>query len=85
MVIFEDIARVLEDSKLPANQLAKLFGRERKAIYSLKNGACFRLDYNMTKGLVALGYRVALVRISDGKIFSGEHAESPKGETACTK
>lgn len=62
---------------MPANKLAKLFNRERKAIYNMKNGACFCLDYDITKGLAALGYRIALVRISDGKVFSSEYTEPP--------
>lgn len=69
-VILEDIASILESSGKNAAELGKLFNRERKCIYNMKNAASFRMDYDILHGLAKLGYCLKLVDIKTGEIFN---------------
>lgn len=69
-VIFEDVAKLLDESGKNASELSKIFNRERKSIYSLKNGCCFRVDYEILHGFAELGYTVALVNIKTGEVYN---------------
>lgn len=69
-MIFEDVAKLLEESGKNASELSKIFNRERKTIYSLKNGCCFRVDYDMIHGFAELGYTIALVNTKTWEVYN---------------
>lgn len=65
MIIFEQLARVMEEataSGVSCVHLARLFNRNRKAIYSYKNGCGFRCDLDFVMGLQSLGYDIQIIK-----------------------
>lgn len=61
-MILEDIANLIEDEhkKKTATQIAKIFDKERKWVYSVKNGCNVVLNPEFIGGLSALGYEIVL-------------------------
>ena len=64
-MIIEDIADLISDlhRKMSAEKVAKIFDKERKWIYSIKNGCTFRIDYGLIAGLKSLGYEIKLEKV----------------------
>lgn len=65
MIVFEQLARVIEGanaSGVSTNGLARLFNRNRKTIYSYKNGCGFHCDLDFVMGLQSLGYEITITK-----------------------
>ena len=73
-MIFDDIAYLISHSGKSTKELCRTFNRERKTIYSYKNGATFYCDYNFVCGLNALGYELVIVD-HKGNIIHGTFRE----------
>lgn len=48
-----------------AEEVAEIFGRERKWVYLVERGSAFTLDKKFLSGLKTLGYELKLVKISE--------------------
>lgn len=65
-LIFDDLADMIEEHMKTesAADIAKKFNRERKTIYSWRNGCGFHCDVDFVCGLNQLGYDLKLVKLS---------------------
>lgn len=66
-MIIEDMAKLLDelckDNK--TKYIAHQFGKERKWVYSVKNGCSFVIDANVVAGLREFGYDIKLVKLRE--------------------
>lgn len=69
MMIFDQFAILIERllKNKTTKEVARIFGKERKWVYSIKNGCCFHLDYNVICGLNKLGYDIKIVKKKEVK------------------
>ena len=63
-MITEDIAELIAElhKTKSAAEVAKIFNKERKWVFSIINGCTFRLDYGFIAGLSQLGLELKLVK-----------------------
>ena len=66
-MVLEDIADLFEQEskKKTATQLARVFDKERKWVYGVKNGCNVVLNPEFIGGLSALGYEIVLQKKTD--------------------
>ena len=66
-MIIEEMSNLVESlqQKMSAEKVAKIFGKERKWTFSIKNGCNFRIDYGLIAGLKSLGYEIKIVKINN--------------------
>lgn len=74
-MIIEDMARLMDElcKKNKTKYVARQFGKERKWVYSVKNGCSFVIDAKVVAGLREFGYDIKLVRIGRDKEISAEN------------
>lgn len=64
-MVFDQLADVIDRelaSGKTQKQLAAVFGRERKIVYSYGAGCSFRCDLDFVLGLQRLGYDIQIVK-----------------------
>ena len=69
-MIIDDLADLFTDlnAKYKAKDIARHFERERKWVFSIKNGRTFHLDYAFIAGLKHFGYELRLVKVDKGEL-----------------
>lgn len=79
-LIFDELSDLLEREmqRQPAAQIAKLFNRERKFIYSMRDGCGFHCDLDFICGLRALGYDLVVQKTADDTPIQPEVGIPPR-------
>ena len=69
-MIIDDLADLFTDlnTKYKAKDIARHFERDRKWVFSIKNGCTFHLDYAFIVGLKHFGYELRLVKVDKGEL-----------------
>lgn len=79
-LIFDDVADAISEcmEKESAADIAKKFNRERKTVYSWRNGCGFHCDVDFICGLNQLGYDLKLTKMSGDDIEAHGRTQATK-------
>lgn len=79
-LIFDELGDILEREmqRQTASEIGKQFNRDRKSIYSMRDGCGFRCDFDFICGLRALGYDLVIQKKADDAPTQPEIGTPPR-------